>query len=127
MASLQIKTGIVSLDILDDEGNSKGIFKFNPKDIEVAKKVFQLQEDYSSKVAEYEKRASDADTIEKKINLMEDIVTYLKDSIDMIFGAGSSDLLFGTAVSLEMFTDFFEGIMPYFKKASKERMAKYRK
>lgn len=39
MESLQIRTGRIRLEILDDTGNSRGIFSFNPTDVESAKKL----------------------------------------------------------------------------------------
>lgn len=125
MASLQINTGIVTLDILDDYGNSRGLFRFNPSDITLARKIFSLQTEYSDKMKEYQRRQVDCTTAEQKFELLEDIIAYLTDSIDNIFGEGSSDILFEGAKTLEMFSDFFTGIMPYFEKASKDRVNKY--
>lgn len=125
MASLQINTGVITLDILDDYGEKRGVFRFNPKDIQLAKQVFELQQEYSEKTKEFKARQEQADTPKKKLELLSDIVDYLTTRIDTIFGSGSSEVLFGGAKTLEMFTDFFEGLMPYFKEASNERMKKY--
>ena len=127
MESLQIKTGSVSLDILDDLGNSRGVFTFNPTDIELAKKFLAIQSEFEIKHKEFQTRAA---TIDEKdtgsaIQISEEIVDYLKNLIDDGFGEGTSLLLFGKAKTLGMFMDFFEGITPYFEKASRDRISKY--
>lgn len=126
MESLQIRAGVISLQILDDAGEEKGIFKFNPNDIKVAKGVFHLKEEFTTKSKEFDVRRKKCKTAEQKMEFLEEIVNYLESSIDAIFGSGSSELLFGESKSLDMFTDFFDGIIPYFTKASEDRMAKYK-
>lgn len=127
MESLQVRTGQVSLMILDDLGNERGIFTFNPTDVESARQVMNMQSDLNAKQEEFEMRAEQCTTETEKADLLVESVTYFRDLIDTVFGAGSSQLLFGDAKTFSMFEDFFNGIMPYYQKASKERMAKYKK
>lgn len=125
MDSLKISTGRVRLQIVDEAGNQRGIFSFNPSDIESAKRVIEIQKDFETKNAEFQKRINAAETMEEKIIILDELVTYFEKVIDDCFGEGSSQVLFGDDKSVEMFYDFFEGITPYYEKASKERMAKY--
>lgn len=125
MDSLQVRTGQISLRILDDEGEERGIFSFNPEDVESAKQVVLLQEELKVKNEEFDKQIEECETAEQKINLLSEIVQYFRGLVDKCFGEGSSDILFGNACTLSMFYDFFEGITPYYEKASKKRMAKY--
>lgn len=125
MDSLKISTGRVRLQIVDEAGNQRGIFSFNPGDIESAKRVIEIQKDFETKNAEFQKRINAAETMEEKIIILDELVTYFEKVIDDCFGEGSSQVLFGNDKSVEMFYDFFEGITPYYEKASKERMAKY--
>lgn len=125
MESLQIRTGQISLRILDDAGEERGIFKFNPDDIESAKKLVSLETELAQKEAELEELAKNAETPEQRIDALVEMVDYFEGVIDNCFGAGSSAILFGDCKSLSMFYDFLEGIIPYYEKASKERMAKY--
>lgn len=127
MDSLQVRTGQISLQILDDNGELRGVFKFNPQDIESAKRVFALQAELPIKQAEFEERIKGATTDEERLTLLSDIVDYFNDAIDTCFGIGSSAILFGGAKVLSMYEDFFTGITPYYEKASKQRTAKYRK
>mgnify|MGYP007069897880 CR=1 FL=1 len=125
MQSLQVRTGEIKLQILDDAGEERGIFKFNPTDIESAKKVLSFQAELNSKQVEFEEQAKKCETPEEKINLLDEVCTYFNNLIDECFGAGSSQLLFGGAKTLSMYDDFIQGIIPYYQKASKDRVAKY--
>lgn len=127
MDSLQIKTGVVNLRILDDEGNERGIFKFNPEDIESAKRVIELQDKLVASEEAFAERCKDCKTAEEQLSLLTETIDYYKGIIDECFGEGTSQLVFGDAHTLSMFGDFIEGITPYYKKASEKRTAKYRK
>lgn len=125
MQSLQVRTGEIKLQILDDAGEERGIFKFNPTDITSAKKVFAFQNDLNAKQAEFEEKAKQCETPQEKIELLDSVCDYFNNLIDECFGAGSSELLFGGAKTLSMYDDFIQGIIPYYQKASEERVAKY--
>lgn len=127
MDSLQVRTGQVSLRILDDEGNERGIFRFNPEDVESARRVVALRDELDAKQEEFVTREKECDTAEKKIDLLNETVDYFKGAIDSCFGVGTSALVFGEAKSLSMFADFLAGITPYYTKASEKRLNKYRK
>lgn len=127
MESLKIRTGQVNLQILDDYGNERGIFSFNPEDVANAKRFMEIQKELVDKQAEFEQRESKCKDDESKVNLLNEIVDYFEQAIDSCWGEGSSKLLFGEAKTLSMFSDFFEGIAPYYEEASKKRKAKYLK
>lgn len=125
MDSLKINTGKVRLQILDEDGNQRGIFTFNPSDIESAKRIIEIQKNFEMKNVEFQKRINATETMEEKITILDELVTYFEKIIDDCFGEGSSQVLFGDDKSVDMFYDFFDGITPYYEKASKERMARY--
>lgn len=127
MESLQVRTGQISLQILDDNGDPRGVFKFVPTDIESAKQMMKLQEELHDKIDDFDKRVEEAQSADAKVEILSEVVDYFETQIDNIFGAGSSKILFGDAKTLSMFQDFFEGITPYYQKASKQRVAKYKK
>lgn len=127
MDSLQVRTGQVSLRILDDSGEERGIFRFNPEDIESAKRVLALQEELINKDKEFIEKNKLCKTADERLELLSDTVNYFRTLIDDCFGAGTSDLVFGNAHTLSMFSDFIEGISPYYQKASAKRTAKYKK
>lgn len=125
MESLKIRTGKIRLQIEDDSGEVRGIFTFNPNDVESAKRIAEVQKEFGVKNKEFQDRSTKCTTPEEQINLLNEVVDYFEKLIDDCFGAGSSEILFGDDKSIDMFLDFFEGITPYYEKASKERMAKY--
>ncbi len=125
MESLQVRTGEIKLQILDDSGDERGIFKFNPEDVHVAQRVFNLQKEFDAKQDEFQARTKTCKTDEEKVNLLNEVVDYFKGLVDDCFGEGTSALVFGNANTLSMFEDFFTGITPYYQKASEKRMAKY--
>ena len=127
METLQVRTGEVRLQILDDQGNKRGIFHFNPNDIESAKRIVHLQSELDEKEKEYDARAEKAETDEEKVDLLAETVGYFKGLVDEIFYEGASQDVFGDAMTLNMFDDFFSGIMPYYQKSSQARMAEFEK
>ena len=126
MESLKIRTGEVRIRILDDRDEERGIFKFNPEDIETTKKFLNVQKEFEVKQKEFLDKSEMCTTPDEKIELLSAIVDYLKTTIDDCFGQGSSQILFGDNCSLTMFEDFFEGITPYYEQASKARIEKYK-
>lgn len=126
MESLKIRTGEVRIRILDDRDEERGIFKFNPEDIETTRKFLNVQKEFEVKQKEFLDKSEMCTTPDEKIELLSEIVDYLKTTIDGCFGQGSSQILFGDSCSLTMFEDFFEGIAPYYEQASKARVEKYK-
>ena len=126
MEQLQISTGKISLQIIDDDGEVRGAFKFNPEDIKSARKIADLIEEYKVKSVEYADRAKLIETPEDNVRLLDEIVDYFKTSLDGVYGIGTSAILFGNASTLEMFDDFFSGIRPYYEKASKKRKTQFK-
>lgn len=127
MESLQIRTGSISLKVLDDLGNERGIFTFNPEDVKSAEQLLLLQEELKVKSVEMEQKIDSCKDQAEKVQCMNEIVQYFRNAIDKCFGSGSSDILFGNSCTLSMFYDFIEGITPYYTKASEKRKAKYGK
>ena len=126
MEQLKISTGKIAIQILDDDGEVRGVFKFNPEDIKSARKIADLIEDYKTKSVEYSERAKLIETPEENVRLLDEVVDYFKTSLDGVYGDGTSTILFGNASTLEMFDDFFSGIRQYYEKASKQRKAKFK-
>lgn len=127
MESLQIRTGKIAIKILDDDGEVRGIFKFNPEDLGVAKRMSELLAEIKQNTGEISKRESECKTGEERMLLLEEVCSGYRDKIDQIWGAGSSDILFGNAVCVEMFTDFLNGISKHYQKESNKRIAEYQK
>lgn len=127
MESLQIKTGSISLMILDDLGNERGIFTFNPEDVESARQVLLLQDEINERMDNFGQQVQEATENADKVAIMSETINYLRGCVDQCFGEGTSDLVFGKSHTLSMFIDFLNGITPYYAKAAEKRKAKYKK
>jgi len=125
MPSLQIRTGEIKLEVLDDRGETRGYFTFNPEDIHTAKQLANVRNEFNRTQAEFEKRSETCETPEEQINLLDEVCDYYNKLIDDCFGEGSSKTLFGNSKTLTMYADFLNGIAPYYKEASEKRLAKY--
>jgi hypothetical protein len=51
----------------------------------------------------------------------------LRDEVDAVFGDGTSQMVFGGAYTLDVFEQFFNGIIPYVEKARANKVKKYTK
>ena len=122
MESLRVRTGQISLQVLDDAGEPRGIFKFNPRDLESAKHVYAFQKELDVKQKEFEDREKECETPEERVSLLAEICDYFNNMIDECFGSGSSEILFGGAKTLGMYEDFINGIIPYYQEASESRI-----
>lgn len=134
--SLNIDLGGVKLAVNGDENR---IISFNPDDIGFAERFYGL----ISKVDEYEKKyTEEAANLEKdderdeygipknqkeRLNMYNKICSELRSDIDDIFGAHTSEKVFGSTNTLEMFTVFFEAITPFVEKSRKGKIQKYTK
>lgn len=127
MDILKINTGAISLKVVDENDNERGVFRFNPNDIGAANKFFELMQEINTKQLQFQQKEAQIkdDDTKSKLDLACEVIDYFKNKIDEIFGAGSSQLLFGDAKTIEMFSDFFNAIAPYYEKSSQERINKY--
>ena len=132
---LQINTGIVSLAIMRD-GKDTGTLSFNPTDTLFAERFYallgELQKslnDYKARGIELSKKGFDQDgvpvNVEEQIAMQIQLCNYLREKIDKIFGEGTSQKLFGEVRNLEIYQQFFDGILPFFQQARAEKVAKY--
>jgi hypothetical protein len=132
--NLRIDTGVITLTINDGPNT----LQFNPSDVLFAEKFYRLMEALSAKIAEYKEWAAriDADksldesgmpkSLGEAITFTKTACGFFRAEIDALFGAGSSQKLFGDVVSLQAIGQFFNGITPHIGRARESRVAKYR-
>lgn len=118
-------------------GDESRVIAFDPTDILFAERFYKAIADFEAKLADYQKRAQDLEAesgedangiptnTEARIALLRDTCQFMRDKIDSVFGAGTSQTTFGDALSLDMFNQFFDGITPYFSKARAAKVAQY--
>jgi hypothetical protein len=135
MDSLRIDTGTKKIQIND----GPDFIEFNPSDIIFAEKFYDLISDFEIRMDEYQKRLNELNdnqnkddygvplNIEGTLKLMREICDYLRERIDNIFGEGTSQKVFGDAMNLDIFIQFFDGLTPFIKTARTAKLAKYDK
>lgn len=134
MDTLQINTGEKRIAINGDESR---VIAFNPNDVIFAEKFYQLISEFQRKLVEYRKRAetieaeTQVDENEIPVNfgdgltLQRDACLYFRESIDTLFGAGTSQKAFGDTLNLDVFPQFFNGIVPFIQHARADKIQQY--
>jgi hypothetical protein len=135
MDSIRIDTGVKKILIND----GPEFIEFNPGDVAFAEKFYSLISEFETKMVEYQARSDEIDAnkgvdthdipvnFESRIKLMRDVCEFVREKIDGLFGTGTSQKVFGNALTLDMFSQFFEGITPFIQKARTEKVEKYQK
>lgn len=136
MDSIKIETGAKRLSV-ERDGIVAGEIVFNPNDVSWVENFFALADEMAKKVSAFEKRyaelsaQAEADELGIPINVNERVIfvrefcAYMRERIDKIFGAGTSQILFGDALLVDSIMQFFENITPYVKTARAEKVAPY--
>ena len=134
MDSIRIETGEKRIAINNDPSR---VIVFNPTDIAFAERFYGLMKDLEVKESEYQERSSKLENdpavdghglprnIADGIAMLRDVCEFMRDRVDHVFGRGTSQIVFGDAMNLEMFAQFFEGITPYVQAARSSKLAKY--
>jgi hypothetical protein len=119
--SIHIDLGIKKVLI----NNGPEFIEFNPADIVFAERFYQLIKEFEQKQAEYRVRAQqiDANTavdatgiplnVPDGLAMMREACEFMRGQVDTLFGAGTSQKVFGNSLSLDVFRQFFEGISPF--------------
>lgn len=134
MESLRIDTGVKRVMINDDPNR---VIVFNPSDVAFAERFYRLIGEFQDKQAEYQRRAEELEqnavvnengipsNLAESLALLREACEFLRAKIDDLFGAGTSEKVFGDALSLDAFEQFFEGITPFVQTARSNKMTRY--
>lgn len=134
MQSLQINTGEIRLAINEDESR---VLVFNPSDVIFVEKFYKLLDKFQKSLTQYQSRfealekvkETDANgvpvNVEARFDVIKEVCGYIRDEIDSLFGAGTSQMVFGDSMNLDAFAQFFDGIKPFIQKARTEKIEKY--
>jgi hypothetical protein len=116
-------------------GDPNRVISFDPTEITFAEKFYKLQGDFAKKQAEYLRRATSLDaekdrngfpvSIGDTLAFLREVCEYLRAQIDYLFGSGTSQTVFGDALSLDSISEFLNAITPYIQATRSEKMAKY--
>lgn len=137
MNSLKINTGEVRL-MIDDDPNR--VIAFNPSDVAFIERFMKLYRDMDEKQEEIAKKEEEINAVSKfdannipdnaneKIKLAREVIGYMRDQIDVVFGSGTSETVFGDVYSTLAVQSFLEGITPFIhgnrEEVLKEHLAK---
>lgn len=130
--SLRINTGTKRLLVND----GPDYIEFNPDDVVFAEKFYNLVREFQTKQDEYSARAQDLDNQEldengipervgESLALIREVCEFLCGKIDDLFGPETCRKVFGGAMTLNMFEQFFTGITPFIQRAREEKVSQY--
>jgi hypothetical protein len=133
MDSIHIDLGVKRIQIND----GPEFIQFSPDDITFAERFYQLIQDFQVKQAEYQVRAEAIDAnkevdangipanVPAGLALMHEVCGFMRERIDLLFGEGTSQKVFGDALSLTMYESFFTQITPFIQRSRSEKLAQY--
>ena len=134
MDNLRIDSGLKRIMINDDPNR---FIEFNHNDVLFAEKFYALIKVFEEQEVKFQERIEQIQKNEEKdaygipVNTQEtldfvvEVCNFLREQIDKVFGAGTSQTVFGETQSLEMFEQFFTGITPFIKSSRTEKVTKY--
>lgn len=111
--------------------------EFNPSDAAFAQQFYEMLQHFSEKQKELELRAEELDKNTEKdemgiaknapegIQLIMDVCLFMRSEIDALFGPDTSKKVFGAINNLNMFEQFFTGILPFIQGARESKIQKY--
>ena len=134
MTNITIDTGTKRITINDDPDR---VLEFNPSDVLFAEKFYALLAEFETQMENYRTQIAAAEAVtatdEKglpinaaaRIALVRETCEYVRSKIDFLFGEGTSEMVFGDVLNLDVFTQFFAGIIPFIQEARSEAVKKY--
>jgi|SRR5690606_5050783 len=134
MDSLRIDNGEVRLAINDDPNN---LLIFNPKDLLFVEKFYALQAKLEKDVVTYKAEAEKLEAVTEldskglpvnakdRLRFLRETGEKFRAEIDILFGEGTSKRVFGDAIVLDAFLQFFQQLAPYIKKSRTEKVEQY--
>lgn len=134
MDSIKIDTGEKRIAINDDPNR---VIVFNPSDVGFAERFYKIIGEFEQKQIEYQERYAqiekdgglDATGLPKNaealLALTRETCDYFRGRIDYLFGEGTSQTVFGDAMVLNMFEQFFAGITPFIQSVRSRKVAQY--
>lgn len=132
MDSIKITTGEKHI-VIERDGVSVGEIRFNPTDVLFAERFYHAMNETQSKVTQYGSKIEALPRDDKGLpvdmgeglKLLHETCDEIKVMIDSVFGPGTSQLVFGDTLNLDMFPQFFDGFAPFFKSARAEKIQPY--
>ena len=121
--TLKIETGALLLPVVRD-GASVGTLTLLPDDAAFLARFYALLPRLEQQRADLATALQSADTA-VTLTALSAACDTLRAEIDAVFGAGTSALVFGSACSLAMAQQFFEGVSAALQAARAPKLAAY--
>lgn len=133
---MKIDSGIVTIDV-ERDGEKAGSFSFNPENASFRERVYNFFEAFKAKDQELREKtkALQADDVKDEngiplnlkdcIDLEKETFQWTAQTIDEVFGEGTSKAAFGNEVNLYMLYQFMDEIAPYMEEAGGEKIQRY--
>lgn len=132
---MKIETGVAVP--IERNGEHVGDLRFNPDDVCFVERAYDLISELKRAEKEYESKAKELEAdsavdeygipknIRARLQFLREACEGLYAQIDTVFGAGTSEMVFGGALSLSAIEQFFTGLAPHFEEARADKMAPY--
>lgn len=129
------KTSTTRQLMINDDPNR--VLTFDPGDVLFTERFYAVVHDMEKKKDEYDRRmillnkTGGVDSLGIPVNMpeilamMRELCEYLRGQIDRLFGDGTSQMLFGDAMNLEVIGNFFRAIRPEIEAARTDKVDKY--
>lgn len=136
MEVIKTTTGLKEISV-ERDGAIAGVIRFNPSDVLFAEKFYHLVGEFEEKMEEYRARSGAIEkntsldgnhlpvNMDERLALLHEACLFIRERIDHLFGAGTSQIAFGETLALDVFTQFFEGITPFVQHVRAEKLAQY--
>ena len=133
MDKIRVDAGVKKILIND----GPEFIEFNPGDIGFAERFYGLVKDFDSRRVKYLERSTEIEAnkelddsglpanVPEGLQLVREVCERMREQIDVVFGGGTSQKVFGDALSPDMFEQFFAGITPFIETARNKKIAKY--
>jgi hypothetical protein len=135
-STLEITTIGKRIPIVRD-GARVGELVFSPEDVVFAEKFYRMYGELQGTFANYQMRAIllEKDTaldgnklpvnLGERIALAKEACVFAYEQIDILFGAGTSAMLFGDTFLVSAIEQFLRGVQPHIQQARVEKIQKY--
>ncbi|MEN6300824.1 MAG: hypothetical protein ABFD51_13100 [Anaerolineaceae bacterium] len=136
MKPIQIKTGVVHIPV-ERDGENVGEISFNPNDNIWIEKFYKLIGEFEKKQVEYERRAKELEENQEKdehgiakniaagIAFRREVCENFWDKVDILFGEGTAQIVFGNTLEPELIGQFFNGISRILENERSEKIEKH--
>lgn len=134
MDSIRIDTGIKRIQIND----GPDYIEFNPTDVLFAERFYAAYQEFNVKQSEFQQRSEELDAhkdeldenglpvnVSQGLAFLHETCEFMRSKIDYLFGAGTSQKVFGDALNLDVIGQFLDAMTPYIQVARSEKVAKY--